>query len=59
MTTQWIATPEEDPTTGDLIISFPDDMIKQLEWQAGDTLRFSDTDNGIVIKNISLSNRSV
>lgn len=29
---------KEDPETGELYFNIPDEMLKQLEWQEGDTL---------------------
>lgn len=36
--TSWTVTPEEDPETGDLVITFPPDLLEQAGWKEGDTL---------------------
>ena len=41
---------EEDPETGDLILPFPDDMLKELRWQEGDTLEWLDKNGQIVLR---------
>lgn len=42
----WIVSVEEDATTGDLYLPFPNDMLEQLGWVEGDTLEWSVNDNG-------------
>jgi hypothetical protein len=42
----WTLTPEEDPATGDLIITFPEDLLAQAGWKAGDTLDWQDNKDG-------------
>jgi hypothetical protein len=37
---------EEDPITGEQYITFPDEVIKKLEWKDGDTLVWSDNHDG-------------
>lgn len=47
MTKQWTVTIEEaDDTTGDLILPFPEEMLKELGWQEGDELEFVDMKDG-------------
>ena len=41
-------TVQEDPDTGDAIITFPDDMMEELGWKEGDLLDFS-VENGVFI----------
>lgn len=36
--TTWILELVEDPETGDLVLEFPDELIKSQGWQFGDTL---------------------
>jgi len=45
---QWIITPEEDPNTGEVIITFPPELLEQVGWNEGDTLNWSVRDNGSV-----------
>jgi bifunctional DNA-binding transcriptional regulator/antitoxin component of YhaV-PrlF toxin-antitoxin module len=45
----WIITPEEDPETGDLIITFPPDALEAVGWQAGDVLTWTVKTNGSII----------
>ena len=39
-------TLEEDPETGDLILPFPEDMLKEVGWKEGDTLDWEDNKDG-------------
>lgn len=42
----WTAKVEEDNETGDLVLAFPDDMLRQLGWVEGDTLQWIDNNDG-------------
>lgn len=42
----WTVTLEEDPTTGDLILPFSDEMLEEVGWQEGDVLEWIDNKNG-------------
>ena len=42
----WTVSVEEDTTTGDLYLPFPNDMLEKLGWVEGDTLEWSVNDNG-------------
>lgn len=42
----WEATVQEDPETGELILSFPEDMLTKLGWQEGDELNWIDNQDG-------------
>lgn len=44
--TKWTITLEEDPETGDLIMPFTPDMLRQVGWDIGDTLLWEDMHNG-------------
>lgn len=41
----WIITVEEDPETGDLVLPFPDDLLKEAGWKPGDTLEWNVVEN--------------
>jgi hypothetical protein len=43
---KWVITLEEDPETGDLILPFPEDLLKEVGWIEGDTLKWSEQENG-------------
>jgi bifunctional DNA-binding transcriptional regulator/antitoxin component of YhaV-PrlF toxin-antitoxin module len=45
---RWIITPEEDPVTGEVIITFPLELLEQVGWMEGDTLNWSVRDDGSV-----------
>ena len=48
--TSWTITPEEDPETGELIITFPPDALKAVGWKEGDVLDWSmDKDGRITL----------
>lgn len=55
----YTVTLEEDPETQDLILPFPDSLIKELQWEINDTLSFELNTHspGFTIKNISLEER--
>ena len=46
MTNRWTIEVQEDPDTGDAILEFPEDLMKQAGWQEGDTLTWKDLGNG-------------
>jgi len=46
MKTSWTLTVEEDSTTGDFILQFPDDLLKQTGWKEDDVLEWSDNGDG-------------
>lgn len=37
---------QADPETGDLYLQFPDELIEQLGWSAGDELNWIDNKDG-------------
>ena len=47
MTTKWTLDIKEDPETGDAILEFPEDLLKEAGWREGDTLTWTDLGNGI------------
>jgi len=42
---KWTVTVEEDPETGDLILPFPEDLLKIQGWKEGDTLKWEYIDD--------------
>ena len=44
--TSWTLTIEEDPETGDGILTFPEDLLAQTGWQEGDVLQWKDLGDG-------------
>jgi len=45
--TQWTITVEEaDDGSGDLVLPFPEDLLKQAGWKEGDTLDWQDNGDG-------------
>ncbi len=43
---RWELTVEEDPETGDSILTFPEDLLEQSGWKEGDELIWTDLGNG-------------
>ena len=43
---QWTLTVEEDPVTGDSILSLPPDLLKEAGWEEGDNLLWIDNKDG-------------
>ena len=37
---------ETDPATGDLILPLPDDMLEEVGWKPGDTIKWTDNKDG-------------
>jgi len=49
----WTTELIEDPDTKEILLTFPEDLIKELEWQEGTLLCWSiTTDNKIVLKKV-------
>jgi len=46
MTNKWTLDIKEDPETGDAILEFPEDLLKETGWREGDTLKWTDLGNG-------------
>ena len=42
-------TLEEDPETGDLILPFTDEILNEVGWKEGDTLKWDVLDNGNIV----------
>jgi hypothetical protein len=42
----WTLTVEEDPETGDSILTFPPDLLEEADWKEGDTLEWINLNNG-------------
>jgi len=42
----WTVTTEEDPDTGDVILPIPPELLDQMGWQEGDTLKWDDNHDG-------------
>ena len=42
---------------GDAIIELPDELVKELDWQVGDTLDYQMKDKAVYIKNLSKEKR--
>ena len=54
----WTLQIEEDPETGDGILTFPPDLLEEAGWKEGDTLHWIDNHNGSyqLIKEEDLTN---
>jgi hypothetical protein len=54
MTQTWTTKLVEDPETKELLLTFPEDVIKELEWEEGTLLCWSiTTDNKLMLKKAS------
>ncbi len=42
---------------GDAIVELPDELVKELNWQVGDTLDYQMKDGAVFIKNLSKEKR--
>ena len=43
---KYTVTLEEDPDTGDVILPFPEEMLKEVGWKEGDILNWEDNKDG-------------
>lgn len=43
---RWTLNVEEDPDTGDGILTFPSDLLQEAGWKEGDTLVWTDQGDG-------------
>ena len=43
---KWTLEIEEDPDTGECILTFPKDLLNQAGWEEGDTLEWKDNQDG-------------
>lgn len=43
---RWTLTVEEDPETGDGVLTFPPDLLETAGWQEGDRIRWIDNHDG-------------
>jgi len=43
---RWTLIVEEDPETGDGILTFPPDLLEAAGWQEGDRIRWKDNQDG-------------
>jgi hypothetical protein len=56
----WQSVFREDPKTGDLILKLPKSFLKEHGWRIGDTVRFSDVQEGsFMLANISKQEREI
>ena len=46
ITKSWTVTLEEDPDTGELILPFNEEILKEAGWKEGDVLEWIDNKNG-------------
>ncbi len=46
MSKSWIIAVEEDPITGDGIITFPKDLLDETGWKEGDNIIWKDNKDG-------------
>ena len=42
---------------GDAIVELPDELVKELDWQIGDTIDYQMKDEAVFIKNLSKEKR--
>jgi len=42
----WTVTVGEDPESKELVIPFPEDMLKLLDWKEGDAIDFTENEDG-------------
>lgn len=43
---RWLLTVDEDAETGDSILTFPPDFLKEAGWKEGDTIEWIDLEDG-------------
>lgn len=47
----------KDNNSEDYLLTFPEEMVKSLDWQPGDTLHWEKIENGFFITNLSADQR--
>jgi len=58
----WTVTLEEDPESGDLVLPFTEEILKELGWKEGDVLEWVDNKDGswsLVKKKIKKNKKAV
>jgi hypothetical protein len=56
--TSWTVQVQEDPETQDAIIEFPDDLLEQVGWVAGDIIEWKvNSDGSCVLSKKDLTNK--
>jgi hypothetical protein len=54
MTQTWTTKLVEDPDTKEILITFPEDLVREMEWEEGTLLCWSiTTDNKLLLKKAS------
>jgi len=43
---RYIVKIEKDPNSDELFLTFPDELIKSLDWQEGDVIQWADNNDG-------------
>lgn len=61
MIKSWTLTLEQDPETGDLVLPFTEEILKELNWKEGDVLEWIDNKDGSwgLVKKKSKKNKKV
>jgi hypothetical protein len=55
----WLLTPEEDPETGELVITFPPDTLEEMGWKEGDVINWDQKEDGSIILSKKENNGSI
>jgi len=42
----WVVPVEQDPHSDELLITFPDDLLKKVDWKEGDVIEWHDNGDG-------------
>jgi len=50
MPQNWIVELQEDPETKDLLLPFPEDVLKLMDWEEGTVVCWEITTNGLSLK---------
>jgi len=50
MPQNWIVELQEDPDTKDLLLPFPEDVLKLMDWEEGTVVCWEITTNGLSLK---------
>lgn len=54
MSKQWVM--EVIEMDGELALDFPDELLKEMNWQIGDTLQWTQGDNGWILSKVEETN---
>ena len=53
MTNKWTLEVQEDPETGDSVLTLPPELLEQVGWKEGDTINIKVEDGAMVLSKVN------